>query len=67
MMQIIFRTRFKLFTLKDRSPSDSSLEKIDHNVIDVSKHKEIVQQLRDDLAIEKEKAVNEAVMEVSSL
>lgn len=61
---LFFRTRFKLFTLKDRSPSDSSLEKIDHNVIDVSRHKEIVQQLRDDLAMEKEKAVNEAIVEV---
>lgn len=59
------RSRFKLFTLKDRSPSDSSLEKIDHNVIEVSKHMEIVQQLRDDLAMEKEKAVNEAVLEVN--
>lgn len=55
------RSRFKLMSLMERSPSDSSLEKIDHNVIDLVRHNAIIEQLKQDLAAEKDKAVNEAV------
>lgn len=55
------RSRFKLMSLMERSPSDSSLEKIDHNVIELGNHNAILQQLRDDLAAEKELAVKNAI------
>lgn len=55
------RSRFKLMSLMERSPSDSSLEKIDHNVIDLVNHNAVIAQLKQDLAAEKEKAVNEAI------
>lgn len=55
------RSRFKLMSLMERSPSDSSLEKIDHNVIDLVNHNAVVEQLKRDFAADKDKAVNEAV------
>lgn len=55
------RSRFKLMSMMERSPSDSSLEKIDHNVIDLVNHNAIITQLKEDFATEKEMAVKEAV------
>lgn len=55
------RSRFKLMSIMERSPSDSSLEKIDHNVIDLVKHNDVLAQLKEKYTEEKDKAVRDAV------
>lgn len=60
------RSRFKLMSVKDRSPSDSSLEKIEHNYIELSNHNAVIKKLKDDLSVEKDEAVKNAVDEERS-
>lgn len=56
------RCRFKLMTNMERSPSDTSLEKIERlDVIDLIAHDSILMQTREDLEYEREMAVKEAV------
>ncbi|XP_037945014.1 RB1-inducible coiled-coil protein 1 [Teleopsis dalmanni] len=64
------RCRFKLMTSMDRSPSDTSLEKLERpvsaidfeqNVIDLVQHKALMVQLRTELELEKEKAISAAI------
>lgn len=58
------RSRFRLVALTsvDRSPSESSLEKIERtDMIEISTHKAILLQTKADLETEKEEAVKEAV------
>lgn len=46
----------------DRSPSESSLEKIERtDVIEISSHNAIVMQTKENAEVEKEEAVREAV------
>lgn len=57
------RSRYRLVALTsvDRSPSESSLEKIERtDMIEISTHKAILLQTKADLEIEKEEAVKEA-------
>ncbi|XP_063699943.1 RB1-inducible coiled-coil protein 1 isoform X2 [Culicoides brevitarsis] len=56
------RARLKLMASVDRSPSDTSLEKIERpDMIDIVNHEMFMAQLREDLDKEREKAVQEAV------
>lgn len=57
------RCRFKLMTNRmERSPSDTSLEKIDRlDVIDLTSHDSILLQTREDLEFERDVAIKEAV------
>ncbi|XP_069698604.1 RB1-inducible coiled-coil protein 1 isoform X3 [Periplaneta americana] len=58
------RSRFRLMatTSMERSPSDSSLEKIERpDLIELVNHEAIVAQIREDLAAEREKSVREAL------
>ncbi|XP_041974163.1 RB1-inducible coiled-coil protein 1 isoform X2 [Aricia agestis] len=59
------RSRFRLVALTnnmDRSPSESSLEKIERtDVIEISNHNNIVMQTKENAEVEKEEAVREAV------
>ncbi|XP_060802696.1 RB1-inducible coiled-coil protein 1 isoform X2 [Amyelois transitella] len=58
------RSRFRLvaITNMDRSPSESSLEKIERtDVIEISSHNAIVMQTKENAEVEKEEAVKEAV------
>ncbi|XP_026487312.1 RB1-inducible coiled-coil protein 1 isoform X1 [Vanessa tameamea] len=59
------RSRFRLVALTnnmDRSPSESSLEKIERtDVIEISNHNAIIMQTKENAEVEKEKAVKEAV------
>lgn len=56
------KARLKLMASVDRSPSDTSLEKIERpDMIDIVNHEMIVAQVREDLMKEKEKAVQEAI------
>lgn len=56
------RARLKLMASVDRSPSDTSLEKIERpDMIDIVNHEMIVAQVREDLAKEREKAIQEAI------
>ncbi|XP_052892880.1 RB1-inducible coiled-coil protein 1 isoform X2 [Anopheles moucheti] len=59
------RCRFKLMaTSMDRSPSDTSLEKIEKpDMIDIGTHEQLLAQVRDDCQQEKERAVRSAVEE----
>lgn len=46
----------------DRSPSESSLEKIERtDVIEISNHNAIIMQTKENAEVEKEEAVREAV------
>ncbi|XP_055381937.1 RB1-inducible coiled-coil protein 1 [Condylostylus longicornis] len=55
------RCRFKIMTSMERSPSDTSLEKIEKSdMIDITCHESILLQTREDLNIEKEIAVKKA-------
>ncbi|XP_039764443.1 RB1-inducible coiled-coil protein 1 isoform X2 [Pararge aegeria] len=58
------RSRFRLVALTnnmDRSPSESSLEKIERtDVIEISNHNAIVMQTKENAEVEKEEAVKEA-------
>ncbi|XP_075992089.1 autophagy-related 17 isoform X2 [Anticarsia gemmatalis] len=58
------RSRFRLVALTnmDRSPSESSLEKIERtDVIEITNHNAIVMQTKENAEVEKEEAVREAV------
>lgn len=56
------KARLKLMASVDRSPSDTSLEKIERpDMIDIVNHEMIVTQVKEDLIKEKEKAVQEAI------
>ncbi|CAB3249818.1 unnamed protein product [Arctia plantaginis] len=58
------RSRFRLVALTnmDRSPSESSLEKIERtDVIEITNHNAIVMQTKENAEVEKEEAVKEAV------
>ncbi|XP_028155808.1 RB1-inducible coiled-coil protein 1 isoform X1 [Ostrinia furnacalis] len=58
------RSRFRLVALTnmDRSPSESSLEKIERtDVIEISSHNAIVMQTKENAEVEKEEAVKDAV------
>nr|XP_040239589.2 RB1-inducible coiled-coil protein 1 isoform X2 [Anopheles coluzzii]XP_040239592.2 RB1-inducible coiled-coil protein 1 isoform X2 [Anopheles coluzzii] len=59
------RCRFKLMaTSMDRSPSDTSLEKIEKpDMIDIGTHEQLLAQVRLDLQREKEQAIKAAVEE----
>lgn len=56
------RCKFKLMTNMERSPSDTSLEKIERpDILEISEHEAILSQLKQNFELEKEKAVKEAV------
>ncbi|XP_055851820.1 RB1-inducible coiled-coil protein 1 isoform X3 [Episyrphus balteatus] len=57
------RCRYKLMTSMERSPSDTSLEKIEKpaDMIELACHETIVSQIREDLRVEKEEAIKQAV------
>lgn len=58
------RSRFRLVALTsmDRSPSESSLEKIERpDMIEITNHKAILQQTKEDMEIEKEDAIKLAL------
>ncbi|CAB0034544.1 unnamed protein product [Trichogramma brassicae] len=60
------RSRFKLMTASamERSPSDSSLEKIERvDVIELVNHETILAQTKKDFELEKEEAIKKAVQE----
>ncbi|XP_014294856.1 RB1-inducible coiled-coil protein 1 [Microplitis demolitor] len=64
------RSRFKLMaasTVMERSPSDSSLEKIERpDVIELSNHESILAQTRENLESEKAEAVRQALVKENS-
>lgn len=58
------RSRFRLVALTsmDRSPSESSLEKIERpDMIEITNHKAILQQTKEDMEIEREEAIKLAL------
>lgn len=56
------RSRYKLMTTMDRTPSDTSLEKIERpDVIDIGSHEQLMAQAREDFNDEKERAIKSAV------
>lgn len=56
------KSRLKLMASVDRSPSDTSLEKIERpDMIDIVNHEMIVAQIKDDMLKEKDKAVQVAI------
>lgn len=58
------RCRYKLMTSMDRSPSDTSLEKIEKpDMIDITSHEQLLAQARDDFNREKERAIKTAIEE----
>uniref|UniRef100_A0A182MAP5 RB1-inducible coiled-coil protein 1 n=1 Tax=Anopheles culicifacies TaxID=139723 RepID=A0A182MAP5_9DIPT len=59
------RCRFKLMaTSMDRSPSDTSLEKIEKpDMIDIGTHEQLLAQVRDDALRDKQRAVRAAIEE----
>ncbi|XP_049279872.1 RB1-inducible coiled-coil protein 1 isoform X3 [Anopheles funestus] len=59
------RCRFKLMASSmDRSPSDTSLEKIEKpDMIDIGTHEQMLAQMRDDFQRDKERAIRAAVEE----
>ncbi|XP_049871994.1 RB1-inducible coiled-coil protein 1 isoform X2 [Pectinophora gossypiella] len=63
------RSRFRLVALTnmDRSPSESSLEKIERtDMIEISSHNAIVMQTKENAEVEKEEAVRQAVAKLES-
>ncbi|XP_073941535.1 autophagy-related 17 isoform X2 [Choristoneura fumiferana] len=63
------RSRFRLVALTnmDRSPSESSLEKIERtDVIEINSHNAIVMQTKENAEVEKEEAVSQAVASVEA-
>lgn len=65
----IFISRFRLVALTnmDRSPSESSLEKIERtDVIEITNHNAIVMQTKENAEVEKEEAVKQAVAKCES-
>lgn len=58
------RCRYKLMTSMDRSPSDTSLEKIEKpDMIDIASHEQLLAQAREDFNREKERAIKIAIEE----
>ncbi|XP_039431976.1 RB1-inducible coiled-coil protein 1 isoform X4 [Culex pipiens pallens] len=58
------RCRYKLMTSMDRSPSDTSLEKIEKpDMIDIASHEQLLAQAREDFNREKERAIKTAIEE----
>lgn len=58
------RCRYKLMTSMDRSPSDTSLEKIEKpDMIDIVSHEQMMAQAREDFNREKERAIKAALDE----
>uniref|UniRef100_A0A8D8A8P7 RB1-inducible coiled-coil protein 1 n=1 Tax=Culex pipiens TaxID=7175 RepID=A0A8D8A8P7_CULPI len=58
------RCRYKLMTSMDRSPSDTSLEKIEKpDMIDIASHELLLAQAREDFNREKERAIKTAIEE----
>lgn len=60
------RSRFRLVALTstDRSPSESSLEKIERtDVIEITNHNSIIMQTKENAEVEKEEAVKKAIEE----
>ncbi|XP_053694143.1 RB1-inducible coiled-coil protein 1 isoform X2 [Sabethes cyaneus] len=58
------RCRYKLMTSMDRSPSDTSLEKIEKpDMIDIASHEQLLSQVREDFNREKERAIKIAIEE----
>lgn len=58
------RCRYKLMTSMDRSPSDTSLEKIEKpDMIDIASHEHLLSQAREDFNLEKERAIKSAIEE----
>ncbi|XP_062546074.1 RB1-inducible coiled-coil protein 1 isoform X2 [Armigeres subalbatus] len=56
------RCRYKLMTSMDRSPSDTSLEKIEKpDMIDIACHEQLLSQAREDFNREKERAIKAAI------
>lgn len=56
------RCRYKLMTSMDRSPSDTSLEKIEKpDMIDIASHEQLLAQAREDFNREKERAIKAAI------
>lgn len=58
------RCRYKLMTSMDRSPSDTSLEKIEKpDMIDIASHEQLLAQAKEDFNLEKERAIKAAINE----
>nr|XP_029724864.1 RB1-inducible coiled-coil protein 1 isoform X4 [Aedes albopictus] len=58
------RCRYKLMTSMDRSPSDTSLEKIEKpDMIDIVSHEQMLAQAKEDFNREKERAIKAALDE----
>ncbi|XP_065084238.1 RB1-inducible coiled-coil protein 1 isoform X2 [Ochlerotatus camptorhynchus] len=58
------RCRYKLMTSMDRSPSDTSLEKIEKpDMIDIASHEQLLAQAKEDFNREKERAIKAAIYE----
>lgn len=58
------RCRYKLMTSMDRSPSDTSLEKIEKpDMIDIASHEQLLAQVKEDFNREKERAIKMAIDE----
>ncbi|XP_035795474.1 RB1-inducible coiled-coil protein 1-like isoform X5 [Anopheles albimanus] len=58
------RCRYKLMASVDKSPSDTSLEKIEKpDMIDLAVHEQLLAQAREDLGREKERAIKAAIEE----
>lgn len=58
------RCRYKLMTSMDRSPSDTSLEKIEKpDMIDIASHEQLLAQAKEDFNRDKERAIQTAINE----
>lgn len=58
------RCRYKLMTSMDRSPSDTSLEKIEKpDMIDIASHEHLMAQAKEDFNREKDRAIKSAIYE----
>lgn len=56
------RCKFKLMTSMERSPSDTSLEKIERpDIIDIASHEAIINQMKENFEMEKEQAIKNAI------
>lgn len=56
------RCKFKLMTSMERSPSDTSLEKIERpDIIDIASHEAIINQMKENFEEEKQNAVKNAI------
>jgi RB1-inducible coiled-coil protein 1 len=56
------RCKFKLMTSMERSPSDTSLEKIERpDIIDITSHEAIIEQMKENFEEEKSNAIKAAI------